>query len=204
MKPPCSIEECPRPSMTRGWCRAHYGRWYYHGDPLLTLNPGLGMPLRERFWMHVDSSGGVDACWPWMASRNKKGYGRFGINRDDRGAHIVSYMLSRSVDTVNGMMVRHSCDVRPCCNPWHLSTGTNANNVQDRQDRGRSHDRRGGLNSRAKLTEPDVYDIRRCAAQGESRNSLARRYGVSKAAINLIVWRRNWSSLPDTITSSRP
>lgn len=30
----CSIEECPNPSDSRGWCKTHYARWRRHGDPL--------------------------------------------------------------------------------------------------------------------------------------------------------------------------
>lgn len=32
----CSIPDCPRPHMARGWCHVHYNRWYTHGDPLVT------------------------------------------------------------------------------------------------------------------------------------------------------------------------
>lgn len=30
----CSVEDCDRPSVTRGWCQRHYLRWTRHGDPL--------------------------------------------------------------------------------------------------------------------------------------------------------------------------
>lgn len=38
-KPLCKIEDCPNPSLNRGWCRAHYLRWYKTGDPL-KIRPG--------------------------------------------------------------------------------------------------------------------------------------------------------------------
>lgn len=30
----CSIEDCPKPARTRGWCAAHYEHWRKYGDPL--------------------------------------------------------------------------------------------------------------------------------------------------------------------------
>lgn len=42
----CAVESCdrtlPAPGSGRGWCRAHYQRWYHNGDPL-ALKPA---PLR--------------------------------------------------------------------------------------------------------------------------------------------------------------
>lgn len=32
----CDVEGCDRPASRRGWCGTHYGRWYRHGDPLVT------------------------------------------------------------------------------------------------------------------------------------------------------------------------
>lgn len=31
----CSVEGCDAPTRSRGWCRAHYSRWYRWGDPLI-------------------------------------------------------------------------------------------------------------------------------------------------------------------------
>lgn len=30
---PCMIDGCEKPVFTRGWCQAHYRRWYRYGDP---------------------------------------------------------------------------------------------------------------------------------------------------------------------------
>lgn len=30
----CSIPDCGKPTIARGWCPAHYKRWRLHGDPL--------------------------------------------------------------------------------------------------------------------------------------------------------------------------
>lgn len=36
----CSVADCTRPVKTRGWCNAHYQRWYKTGDPL-KIRPGI-------------------------------------------------------------------------------------------------------------------------------------------------------------------
>lgn len=30
----CAVDGCENPAKTRGWCNAHYKRWYKYGDPL--------------------------------------------------------------------------------------------------------------------------------------------------------------------------
>lgn len=36
-KATCSIDDCPKPRLSRGWCSAHYQRWKKYGDP--TFHP---------------------------------------------------------------------------------------------------------------------------------------------------------------------
>jgi hypothetical protein len=31
----CSVEDCGRSTLARGWCRVHYHAWRKYGDPLL-------------------------------------------------------------------------------------------------------------------------------------------------------------------------
>ncbi len=55
----------------------------------------------------------------------------------------------------------------------------------------------GEANIKAKLTEPQVYDIRRRWRDGESQNELAEEYHVSRMAIFKIVHWQTWRHLPD-------
>jgi len=101
------------------------------------------MGLIERFWSHVDVRG-PDECWPWKACRHGQGYGIFKMTTGVwKKAHRVAYFLTHGTwpDAV-----LHSCDNPPCCNPRHLSAGTQLLNVADRHAKGRDHHPRGRLN----------------------------------------------------------
>lgn len=55
---PCSIPECPRPLVARGWCHTHYEMWRRKGDPLAAkvfadnsgpcVKDGCDKPARSR------------------------------------------------------------------------------------------------------------------------------------------------------------
>lgn len=55
---------------------------------------------------------------------------------------------------------------------------------------------KGAENSQARLSESDVMEIRALVASGEQKASVARRFGVSKWNISLIVSGRTWRHLP--------
>lgn len=41
----CTIEGCTGPCVGRGYCRAHYKRWYKYGDPLTTKKAYRNAPI---------------------------------------------------------------------------------------------------------------------------------------------------------------
>lgn len=94
------------------------------------------------FWDRVDSSAGPNACWPWTGAINKGGYGSYGADGNSaRTASRVAYELTNGPIPIgpgyHGFVVMHSCDNRPCCNPKHLSLGTQADNNVDRDQKRR-------------------------------------------------------------------
>lgn len=91
--------------------------------------------LKERFEGKYRVTPG---CWEWTAGRTGVGYGvlRSDVGRTMLGAHTVSYRLHVG-PIPQGLVVRHKCDNRLCVNPDHLELGTHADNVRDRDLRGR-------------------------------------------------------------------
>jgi hypothetical protein len=152
--------------------------------------------LENRFWNHVDRSD-PDGCWPWRASTLPKGYGRVFWKGRNHNAHRVAWMIVNG-DIPQGMFVCHRCDNPACCNPAHLFLGTPQDNVDDCVKKGR--DRRGihpgESNPHAKLTNEQVYEIRRLF-RTMPHTELAQRYGVTSTNIQDIGNRKSWRHLPE-------
>jgi hypothetical protein len=146
-------------------------------------------------------------CLEWVKFRNPDGYGVTGIgSRTDKSRRVVRvHRLMWELHNgpiPSGMLVCHKCDNPACCNPDHLFLGTNADNVADRDAKGRGNGglrkgdctwARGEKNPKAKLTQRQVDDIR-TSEPSRTTCSLAAQYGVSTSAIlrirNGVGWRK--------------
>lgn len=102
------------------------------------------MTLLERFWSKVDQHGEYD-CWPWLAARDRKGYGWFRIASAMRGSHRMAWELTHG-SIPHGLCVLHHCDNPGCVNPAHLFLGTRADNNADRDAKGRQGAPKGDRN----------------------------------------------------------
>lgn len=120
----CSVGGCDKPRHARGWCASHYDRWRWRGDP----NPPPLRPLMtERFWSKVDRSAGPDGCWLWTASRDRHGYGYFGVGQTLYKAHRMAWFLTYRRWPVQ--VLDHLCRNPPCVNPDHLEDVSNKVNL---------------------------------------------------------------------------
>lgn len=117
----------------------------------------------EKFWAKVDRRADNE-CWPWLGAPDKNGYGQIwdGHAGKMKRAHRVSAELHYGA--ANERIVIHSCDNPSCCNPKHLSYGTNADNVSDKIAKNRHA--KGETQGHSKLTEEQVAEIRRRANEG--------------------------------------
>lgn len=97
----------------------------------------------------IDGEAGVNICWPWLGTLDTKGYGIFRRNYKTRFAHRWAYEYFYGVNP-GKLVVRHSCDNPRCCNPNHLSVGTQRDNILDMVKRGRW---KGGPPKQYKITK---------------------------------------------------
>jgi hypothetical protein len=152
-------------------------------------------PTNLRFLKFVPTTD-PEQCWEWQSTRNLSGYGKFWLNGRTDLAHRVSYELHNGPIPA-GLQVRHTCDNRSCVNPAHLLVGTGKENARDALDRGRY--RRGVDNPRAKLTAAQVSEIRERWREGaETQVSMARRFNVSKSAIQWVLNGRSWNGIGES------
>lgn len=133
-------------------------------------------------------------CIEWTGHTVGGGYGQVRHNGKDAYAHRVAF--ERAFGAIpKGMFVLHKCDNRPCCNPDHLFLGTHADNMRDKVKKGRSASMPGETNPSAKLTADEVRLIRRLCAAGASKKEVGSMFGVTGAAVALIVFRKNWQHI---------
>jgi hypothetical protein len=143
------------------------------------------------FWSKVERRP-RDECWPWLASRRMNGYGQIHFQRKGLLAHRVAWTLTNG-PIPDGLCVCHRCDNPACCRPDHLFLATNADNSADmvakrRQNTTEPFNRaRGERSGRAKLSDPEVADLRRLYAEGVGPKILSERFGISRTHVHRIV-----------------
>lgn len=91
--------------------------------------------VAERIWSQITRT--PEGCWEFQGSRLPGGYG---VARN--GATVLCHRVAFEAANgpiPDGMVVRHTCDNPPCCNPDHLELGTQSENILDMFERGRAN-----------------------------------------------------------------
>ena len=181
----------PRPSAAKQ--PRKNGKWV--GVPREPRIPGkrgpAKIPMWAKVWPKIDQSAGEDECHPWMGLRNSKGYGKIanGRGKSKLYASRVVYELVNGPIGDPSLVVRHTCDNPPCCNPRHLILGTPGDNARDRGERkrGREHRQYGEANANVKIKDSDLPLIHELRAKGWSQQKIADRFGVKQQQISRIL-----------------
>lgn len=137
------------------------------------------------FWDRVDQRG-PDQCWPWLAGGHPNGYGQIVVDGHKVYAHRHAYELVHG-PVPAGLLIRHTCDYPPCCNPAHLIPGTHAQNAQDAVERGRNHRPAGEVHGQSKFTDDLIARARALGASGLSNLEVAAATGISRSYVSRLL-----------------
>lgn len=146
--------------------------------------------LMSRLWSKVDKVSNQNGCWIWTRSKSKKGYGQFGIGRNQFLVHRILLTLKES-RCIDGFLACHHCDNPSCVNPDHLWVGTTQENTLDMLKKGRSL--KGEDHPMRTLNKDFVIKIRLLyEGGGHSHSTLAKMFSICPATIGKILRRERW------------
>jgi predicted XRE-type DNA-binding protein len=112
-------------------------------------------------------------------------------------AHRLAYCnhLGKRIEEIEGLVVRHSCDNPRCINPQHLKIGTQAENMADKTERGRTL--RGAEIENSKLKQHQIDEIKRLykpRSKTFNQYQLGKMFKVSQGQISMIINGKRWAN----------
>lgn len=127
----------------------------------------------------------MSGCWLWTAAADKNGYGMVWDGEKMDRAHRVFYSASKGLATPEANVL-HDCDNPACVNPAHLHAGTQAENMKERTQRGRS----------GRFIDQETADrVREMLAAGASQRATAVAFGVSQRLVWSISKGLIWNAI---------
>lgn len=158
---------------------------------LTNLDDDYVASVKRRFFSKVTKT---SSCWTWTGPLRSR-YGQMGVMASrfrsrTLSAHRISWMLSHG-NIPDELQVLHRCDNKKCVNPAHLFLGTNQDNMDDRDQKGRLS--YGERHSISKLTRPDILAIRQLLSDGVSQVEIAKRFGISQPHVSSIKLGKSWA-----------
>ena len=130
----------------------------------------------DQLLARADTSGGPDACWPWLLSTGSHGYGNAWHNGTVTVAHRVAYELLVG-PIPDGLTIDHLCYTQRCINPRHLEPVTKAENNRRKNT---SHAARTGRCKNGTHPLTTSGKCRECEREGSRRRNA--RHRASKRA----------------------
>ena len=128
-------------------------------------------------------------CLEWVGCLGSFGYG---VTKRNSLVHRLVWENEHG-PIPKGKVIRHLCN-NPCCVKLsHLQIGTQADNIKDRDQSGRTA--KGSRQGLSKLTEETIKEIRKLLKEGAIGASIARKFGVTKNAIYCIKRGETWKHL---------
>lgn len=188
----CSVLGCGKPHVARGWCNAHYHRWFLYGDPEYggPLGPSKGEVT--QFYNEVVRSYDGDECLIWPYGKDRRGYAQ--TNLKDKRGYVSRLVCEEEYGPPPSPehQAAHSCGNGHlgCVAKRHLRWATPVENSADKLLHG-TH-QFGERNAQAKLSAQDVLEIRQSSETGRA---LAKRFGVQPSCVSRIRTGKRWPQI---------
>jgi hypothetical protein len=154
----------------------------------------MALTVYQRFFEKTRRNPST-SCLEWTAS-TVKGYGQISFQGKMYSAHRFAWEIAHGA-IPKGAQVLHNCphgDNPLCVEVAHLWLGTNADNMKDRDAKGRQP--QGETAGSAKLTAAQVLEIRALYSRGGfTQKELGPLFGVGRSTINYAITGRNWKAV---------
>lgn len=187
----CSMPDCGKPHLARGFCNSHYKRLTAHGSPTggRASPAAIGAPLK---WLHENVGYQGDECLIWPFAKSRNGYSNIAHRGRHRSAARMMCRLAHGEPPTPEHEAAHNCGNghKACISPLHLRWATKIENHTDKYGHGTM--RMGEDHPCHVLTVPQVLAIR--VAKEENR-ILAARFGVAPGTIRAVRIRKTWAWL---------
>lgn len=142
----------------------------------LNLKYGKFASLKDKLLSNIVKNG---ECWELQAVGGSHGYPSISFSGKRELSHRASFKLFHG-DIPNGHFVLHKCDNRKCCNPNHLFSGTQKENIQDCMNKKRDR-------KKTKLSIEQVIEIRILTMENKlGHGFVAKNYGVTRPTVSMI------------------
>lgn len=192
----CDIEGCGSDHCANGFCRKHYMRVYKHGDAYIVLRQETKTKdeLREKLLAHrrICDNG----CWEWIKAKKGSagGYGTLAHAKRNISPHRASAFVFLGLSLRSKKQSLHKCDNPPCFNPDHLFIGTQKQNAQDMEKKGRTYrpNFHGSMLPQSMLVESQVSEIKRLLGSGVEGRKIAAQFNIAESAISKIKHGKAW------------
>lgn len=151
---------------------------------------------KEKYLDRIKNGIKIDkktGCWNWTKSLSH-GYGKVKMYYSNFATHVVSWSIANGRFPSKNEVTRHLCPSganKSCCNPDHLSIGSQSDNMKDRGLFGEKV-------SSVKLKVKEVLEIV-LLLKKESVANIAKRYNVVESTIQCIKSGQTWSTITGII-----